>query len=231
MSALPSTSAQPQRPQSRQDRSRHTEQVLLDAALQLFRERGFEAITVGDIASRAGVAPASIYRRFGDKEGLLREAYRHFTGNALAMLEAMPAATAQKQSYVECLALVTSLVMRYSHANQHLLQSSFARALVDDYYAQALKELRAGVLTALKRHFLELAHEIHHPQPALAVDFALRQAVAMLSARLEAGQLEVGAGAMDEPVFLRELMRSILGYLQVPFTSDEVDAALRRHGL
>ena len=234
MSALSSTSsstaAPAQRPQSRQDRSRHTEQVLLEAALQLFRERGVEAITVGDIASRAGVAPASIYRRFGDKEGLLREAYRHFTGHALAMLEAMPTTT-QQHSYVERLALVTSLVMRYSHANQHLLQSSFARALVDDYYAQALKELRAGVLTSLKRHFLELAHEIHHPEPALAVDFALRQAVAMLSARLEAGQLEVGAGAMDKPVFLRELMRSILGYLQVSFTSDEVDAALHRHGL
>ncbi|MGH8492102.1 MAG: TetR/AcrR family transcriptional regulator [Moraxellaceae bacterium] len=229
MSAL--SSPQNQRPQSRQDRSRHTEQVLLDAALQLFRERGFETITVGDIASRAGVAPASIYRRFGDKEGLLREAYRHFISHALGMLETMPTSTPQERSYVERLALVTSLVMRYSHANQHLLQSSFARALVDDYYATALRELRAGVLAALKRHFLERVHEIHHPEPELAVDFALRQAVAMLSARLEAGQLEVGTGAIPEPVFLRELMRSILGYLQISFSSAEVDAALRRHGL
>ncbi len=231
MSAPSLSQAQTQRPQSRQDRSRHTEQVLLDAALQLFRERGFEAITVGDIARRAGLAPASIYRRFGDKEGLLREAYRHFIASALAMLETMPAATPQERNYVERLALVTSLVMRYSRANQHLLQSSFARALVDDYYARALMELRAGVLTALKRHFLERVHEIHHPEPELAVDFALRQAVAMLSSRLEAGQLEVGTGAIPEPVFLRELLRSLLGYLQIPFSTEEIDSALRRHGL
>lgn len=226
-----SVSPLPLRPQSRQDRSRRTEKALLDAALQLFRERGFETITVSDIAAQAAVAPASIYRRFGDKEGLLREAYRHFINQALRMLESVPTVTPRQDNYVMRLAEVTSLVIRFSRANQHLLQSSYARALTDSYYAEALIELRAGVLSTLKLHFLERVHEIHHPQPELAVDFALRQAVAMLSSRLEASQLEVGAGAMDEPVFLRELLRSILGYLQVSFTSDEVDTALRRHGL
>lgn len=218
------------RPQSRQDRSRRSEQALLDAALQLFRERGFEAITVGDIASRAGMAPASIYRRFGDKEGLLREAYRHFISSAIALVERVPALPPQ-QTYVEHLALVTSLVMRYSREHQHLLQSSYARALTDDFYAQAIVELRTGFLTVLKKHFMARAQEIHHPEPEIAVDFALRQAAAMLSSRIEAGRLDVGAGSMSEQVFLRELMRSILGYLQVPFTSADVDAALRRHGL
>lgn len=219
------------RPQSRQDRSRRTEKILLDAALRLFHERGFDAITVADIATEAGVAPASIYRRFGDKDGLLREAYRQFIGDALRMLESVPARTASQATYVMRMADVTSLVIRFSRANQHLLQSSYARALTDDYYAQALVELRAGVLAALKKHFMERASEIHHPQPELAMDFVLRQAVAMLSARLEAGHLEVRDGAIDEPVFLRELMRSVLGYLQIDFTIEEIDSALRRHGL
>lgn len=219
------------RPQPQQERSRRSEQLLLEAALRLFHARGVEAITVADIAAEAGMAPASIYRRFGDKEGLLREAYRHFIHDALSMLEMVPPVTPGEPGYVQQMAKITSLVVRFSRANQALLQSSYARSLTDDYYASAMLDLRARVLSALKQHFLSLRAEIHHPEPERALDFVLRQAVAMLSARLEAAHLEVPEGAMDEPVFLRELMRSILGYLQVPFTTDEIDNALRRYGL
>src|SRR5512139_2726485 len=112
----------------RQDRSRRTEQALLDAALALFRERGVEAVTVGDIAAAAGVAPATIYRRFGDKEGLLKEAFARFTEGALEMLEVAPPVRPHRH-FVALVADVTALVVRFSQANQRLLQSSYAKAL------------------------------------------------------------------------------------------------------
>lgn len=41
------------------------------AALELFRERGFEETTVADIATRAGVDKRTFYRLFGDKREAL----------------------------------------------------------------------------------------------------------------------------------------------------------------
>lgn len=45
-------------------------QRILDAAIQLFGERGYAAATVRDIAKRAGTSFALIRKHFGSKEGL-----------------------------------------------------------------------------------------------------------------------------------------------------------------
>src|ERR687893_819045 len=49
---------------SRQERRARIEQ----AALELFRSRGFDRVTVEDGCGQAGVAPATFYRHFGTKE-------------------------------------------------------------------------------------------------------------------------------------------------------------------
>ena len=52
-------------------RSRQTRQKLLDAVIQLAREKTYEAISVQDICRRAGVSTGSFYHQFGSKVGLL----------------------------------------------------------------------------------------------------------------------------------------------------------------
>lgn len=65
---------------------------ILDAALELFSERGFHGTAVPDIARAAGVGTGTIYRYFPSKEGLVNALYQHWRArfNA-AVLAPMPA--------------------------------------------------------------------------------------------------------------------------------------------
>ena len=53
----------------RADAARNRRRVL-DAAKQLFDERGIAAVTLDDIVAAAGVGKGTLFRRFGDKAGL-----------------------------------------------------------------------------------------------------------------------------------------------------------------
>ena len=53
----------------RADAARNRRRVL-DAAEQLFDERGIAAVTLDDVVAAAGVGKGTLFRRFGDKAGL-----------------------------------------------------------------------------------------------------------------------------------------------------------------
>lgn len=52
------------------------EQAVFDAAIGLFIERGYSAVTLGDIAAEVGLARNSLYRYFPDKAAILLRWYR-----------------------------------------------------------------------------------------------------------------------------------------------------------
>ena len=56
----------------RRERARHAHNALLDAALTRFVDQGFTATTIESIAADAGVSPATIYKTYGGKPGLVR---------------------------------------------------------------------------------------------------------------------------------------------------------------
>ncbi len=62
---------------SRQRRKEARPQELLDAALDLFVERGFAATRCEDVALRAGVSKGTLYLYYPSKEDLLKEVIRH----------------------------------------------------------------------------------------------------------------------------------------------------------
>jgi AcrR family transcriptional regulator len=59
-------------------------QELVAAAAAVFREKGYAAATLNDIASRVGADRASLYYYFGGKEELFREAVRGVVESNLA---------------------------------------------------------------------------------------------------------------------------------------------------
>ena len=72
----------------------NTEQRLIEAALDLFAERGFEATTVEDIATRAGLTKRTFFRYFPDKREVLFPAGSAFSDLIVDGLAAAPPSAA-----------------------------------------------------------------------------------------------------------------------------------------
>ncbi len=63
-------------PTVRRDAARNRE-ALLDAAAELVRRDGIDALTMDAVASRAGVGKGTVFRRFGSREGLMASLLNH----------------------------------------------------------------------------------------------------------------------------------------------------------
>jgi AcrR family transcriptional regulator len=75
----------------RRDRKRlETRNVLVAVALKLFAERGFDAVTVNDIADRADVDPSTFYRHFATKEAVIFADFDDRTGRIGDAISAQP---------------------------------------------------------------------------------------------------------------------------------------------
>jgi AcrR family transcriptional regulator len=59
---------------TRERRRRETRSRIVDAAAELFDERGFDAVSVMEIAKRAGVVEKTVFNHFPMKEGLVFDA-------------------------------------------------------------------------------------------------------------------------------------------------------------
>ena len=65
-------------------RAEQTRAAIVEAALQLFRERGYDAATMRAIAERAGVSTGNAYYYFSSKEELIQEFYARNQAEHLA---------------------------------------------------------------------------------------------------------------------------------------------------
>lgn len=60
------------------------EAAVLDAAVQCFWSRGYEATSVRDLIEKTGITGASLYNAFGDKRALYRKALDHYVEGSIA---------------------------------------------------------------------------------------------------------------------------------------------------
>jgi TetR/AcrR family transcriptional regulator len=85
MAAVPTppSDASPNSPPLRQRRKEARPKELLDAALDLFVEKGFAATRSEEVATRAGVSKGTLYLYYPSKEELLKEVIRHNVVNQI----------------------------------------------------------------------------------------------------------------------------------------------------
>ena len=83
---------------ARQAQKEQTRALLVEAALRVFAERGYEEAKVEDIAAAAGYSKGAYYFHFGSKEDIFLQLLEHWTGEQTERLkafeEASPAAAA-----------------------------------------------------------------------------------------------------------------------------------------
>lgn len=95
--------------QSLRDRHKqHTRQAISDAATRLFLDRGFERVTIADVAAAAGVAKMTVTNHFPRKEDLVLDIHEDLVTSLAAAVTARatgePALTALRRHYLDGLA-------------------------------------------------------------------------------------------------------------------------------
>lgn len=78
------------RPRSKAERSAETQEQIIDAAEYLFSKRGFEGVTLRDVADRVGVHNSLMYYYFDDKMSLFKAVFERRSGETIRRrMEAM----------------------------------------------------------------------------------------------------------------------------------------------
>lgn len=88
-------------------KSEERRETIMTVALEIFREQGFEAASMSQIAARVGGSKATLYNYFSSKEELLLEAMlngaKNFAREVLALLEESGDFSIQLQRFVTSL--------------------------------------------------------------------------------------------------------------------------------
>ncbi|MFJ9758036.1 TetR/AcrR family transcriptional regulator [Streptomyces sp. NPDC101149] len=99
---------------------------LLEVAERLAAERGITNVTMEDIACGAGVGKGTVFRRFGDRAGLLVELLSHQEEKLQAALISGPPPLGPGASAVERLRAFGMGVIRHEHAHPDLYMAAHA---------------------------------------------------------------------------------------------------------
>lgn len=168
----------------RQERSRVSVERLLNATIALLDQSGLEGAVIPRIAAAAGMAPANVYRRFTDKNALLRAAFlhalvqsneanqqllqTHLTGSSLA-------ASAGK--------LMTLLIDQYrQHPHFVRALSRFIEGDSDQEFVQQARALIGANVDLVVAALLAHQDEIAHAAPKQALRFAVLHATCSIEA-------------------------------------------------
>jgi AcrR family transcriptional regulator len=203
---------------TRQRRSAETTERLLEAAEGILRHEGIDAATLRAIADRAGVSIGIVYRRFRDKDAVLRAVYTRFfartrAGNRRA-LDGAPLQTATTTAVLT--AIVRGIAEGYSR-HRDLLRPLvlYVRTHPDPAFRRRARLLNAAVYADVRRLLLESKPDIDHPDPEAAVAFGVSAVASVLQERILFKDV-TALPSMPDPELIGEATRMLRCYLCGP---------------
>jgi AcrR family transcriptional regulator len=204
----------------RQARSRETRRRLLDAAETVLEQHGWERATLPRIAAEAGVAPASVYRRFRDKDALMRAVFNRFSDLNAEELKRQMNTEPVRRLGIRAFAhqWVGALITGY-RTRTGLVRAAvmYSRQHADAAFVRRKERLETESFRRMVQLFLLWRDEIRHPDPEYAVSygmlmvaFALRELILFDQARMFGKLVPVGDDRLR-----KELPRVFLRYIGV----------------
>ncbi len=204
-----------------QARSRESLARLLKAAADVLNKDGLEGATIPRIAARAGLSPGTVYRRFPDKDALLREVcLRLFEENYRNTKTLLAAEQWKSMSLAEMSRSIIAITLKGHHFHRGLLRALlfFTLQHPDAAFVRKSEELEWKAFHEVGELLLTRRKEIHHPDPESAVKFGI-----LMIGIAANGLLILPSDPKDFSRFLpniesqleRELPRMFLRYLGV----------------
>jgi AcrR family transcriptional regulator len=199
-----------------QERSRETAQRQLSATIRVISESGLDAATVPRIAELAEVAPASVYRRYRDKDVLIRAAFLH----ALEQSNANNRLHLKRILLKQTLASTAVQLMKvlFKQYRQHpLLIRSLTRYLDSTDDRDFIRRVCSLMVANVEEVVAVLLHhrdEIAQTDPERALRFALLNATCSIEAyALDTNSLWHSFRAFSPDFLATELAAGFVAYL------------------
>ncbi len=155
-------------------RVRRTQKLLREALIALIEERGFDAITVGEIAERAMVSRAAFYRYYQGKYDLIEKIFEEMVAevihdidalrrSVIKRLNAQPPANSWKELFGQA-PEAQSALEPYAKIFEHFAQhEKLYRALLGKRGSSwFVIKLRAYITETLRERLQALAYALNH---------------------------------------------------------------------
>ncbi len=198
-----------------QSRSQETLDRILDAAEQVLAEKAFGEATLAEIMERAGVTVGAFYRRYPDKNALLRHLDERFfgemqkKGNDILDPERWGNAGAR-----EIIEEFTRQAVDVYTTRRGLLRSLFLRARTDTILQESALQVNEDFIRKLRLVLMPRRDQMGHPDPERAIELGFMMTIGALRELVVFGEIWP-APPSHTPALAVEVARMYCGYLGI----------------
>jgi AcrR family transcriptional regulator len=202
----------------RQARSRQMMERLLAATLAVIEEKGLAGVTLPEIAAAAGASTGSVYRRFTDKDALIRSAFlRLLEASQEANQASLPPDRFRGLGLDEALRAVARALVAQYRGRAGLLKAldQYIEAPQTDeaFRARAVSLIEANLRRVVEA-LLPFKDQMAAEDPERAIMFALLSATTVIEVnKLQAPLLWRRMLPLDDDALASEAAKAMAAYL------------------
>lgn len=190
---------------------------LLSATLSVLEEKGLAGVIIPEVAAAAGVSTGSVYRRFTDKDGMVRTAFLRWLEAAQDTNKAglAPGRLLGLTLEAALQALARGLVAQYRG------RTGLLKALDQYLEVQTDKEFRERAISLIEVNLrlvvtalMPFRDRVAAPDPERAITFALLSATTLIEAhKLHGSPVWRRVFPLDDDELAAEVGRMMVAYL------------------
>ena len=196
---------QPAAKEPKRERGKQRVAALLDAGAELFAEKGYEATTMTEIASRAGAAIGSLYQFFPSKEALAEALFNRFAERAAASFARVEeAASGRSPAELADLLIDHKLALGTDRAASIALSSELA-SIVER--RKPLGDALRGRIAAILRAANPALGEDEAAAAAIIANQVMKMIPALAAAKDGRGERLIGEARKLMTLYIAEVLR------------------------